>query len=449
MKKTNLLFVLLAILLINACKNDDDTGGDDLDAQLEEALLLASNGQGKAHFILPASTDYNSIPQDPLNPITSDKVNLGQLLYHETGIALAPKDDLGLGTFSCASCHFASAGFQAGRVQGIADGGVGFGVNGEGRERDMNYPTDSLDVQPIKSPSTLNTAYQQVMLWNGMFGATGPNAGTEAFWTPGTPKETNNLGYEGVETQAIAGLTVHRLVMEESFLEDKGYKELFDKAFPNVDETERYTREFAGLAIAAYERTLFPSEAPFQKWLKGDMSAMTDQEKRGALVFFDVAKCGNCHNGPALSSMEFHAIGMNDLYECPEEIFQASASSGANLGRGDFTGDEEDMYKFKVPQLYNLGDSPFYGHGSSFRSIADVVEYKNAAIAQNAVVPSSQLAEDFQPLGLNQSEIDDIVAFIQTGLQDDNLDRYVPNAILSGNCFPNNDPMAQSDLGCN
>mgnify|MGYP000005833510 CR=1 FL=1 len=98
------------------------------------------------------------------------KVTLGQMLFHETGLAINPMKELSAGTYACSSCHFASAGFQACRVQGIADGGIGFGRNGEGRDRGSFYPEDKLDVQPLRTPSAMNGAYQKNMLWNGQFG---------------------------------------------------------------------------------------------------------------------------------------------------------------------------------------------------------------------------------------------------------------------------------------
>ncbi len=101
-----------------------------------------------------------------------------------------------------------------------------------------------------------------------------------------------------------------------------------------------------------------------------------------------------------------------------------------------------------MPQLYNIADSPFYGHGSSFRNIRDVVAYKNAAVKENPNVPDSQLAEEFKPLGLTAEEVNDIAAFIETALRDPNLLRYQPLSIRSGNCFPNNDPQSRIDLGC-
>ena len=63
----------------------------------------------------------------------------------------------------------------------------------------------------------LNVAYQKVMLWNGQFGATSVNTGTESQWTADTPIETNFLGFEGLETQAIAGLGVHRMKVNPEF----------------------------------------------------------------------------------------------------------------------------------------------------------------------------------------------------------------------------------------
>ncbi|MDG1262813.1 MAG: cytochrome c peroxidase, partial [Flavobacteriales bacterium] len=306
------------------------------------------------------------------------------------------------------------------------------------------YPSDSLDVQPIRTPTAMNGAYQEVMLWNGQFGATGPNVGTEDQWSPGTPIFNNNFGHHGLEIQAIAGLSVHRLVVDEQVCQDYGmYKDLFDIAFPDWPEATRYTARTAGMAIAAYERTILSNQAPWQDWLKGNTSAMSDSEKRGAIAFFGKAECGSCHNGPALNSMSFHALGMEDLTGA--DVVNGNDN---DLGRGGFTQNPEDMYKFKTPQLYNLKDSPFYGHGGNFNSVHEVIEYKNNAVPQNINVPETQLAEEFQPLGLTESEIDDLTNFIEYALYDANLMRYTPSSVPSGNCFPNADAISIIDQGC-
>mgnify|MGYP000243988047 CR=1 FL=1 len=444
-KKLLIGFLFGVTLVFSNCSKDDD---QNLDLDLQSVLEDASPNGAMASFMLPLSSDYANIPQDPNNPITTEKVTLGRLLYHETALGIDPDRMEGLKTYSCASCHFASAGFQAGRFQGIGEGGHGIGNNGQDRLRLDSYNPEELDVQPIRSPTTLNVAYQPLMLWNGQFGAGSLNEGTESEWTPGTPIETNNLGYEGVEIQAIAGLEVHRLGLDDDLLQGMGYATLFDAAFPSHSPEERYTLETAGLAIAAYERTLLANRSPFQRFLQGNSTAMTDQEKAGAIVFFGKGGCASCHNGPALNSMSFHAIGMSDLDQSAEEVFETSPDASANLGRGGFTKRVEDNYKFKTPTLYNLIDSPFYGHGASFNNIQDVVEYKNNAVAENARVPALVLSSEFRPLGLSAEEIADLTTFLQSGLRDPELLRYEPDFLLSGNCFPNNDTQSQQDLGC-
>lgn len=439
--------VLLAasfISILNAgCQKDETTN---LDNDLTEVLERASGGAGLSFFQLPDSKNYSAIPQDPRNPLNDSKVELGRLLFHETGIALNPKKTICLATYSCATCHMASAGFQAGRQQGVGDGAIGIGSRGESREPLAEYPVTDLDVQPIRTPSILNIAYQTNILWNGQFGATALNEGTEANWTEGTPKAKNHFGYEGTEIQAIAGLDVHRLKVDSSFAFQSTYKHYFDRAFADVNESERYTHEYAGLAIAAFERTTVSNKAPWQSWLKGDHSAMTEQEKRGAILFFGEAGCNNCHTGPALSSMSFHALGMADL-DGPG-VYGNSPDKPENKGRGGFTGNAHDMYKFKVPQLYNLKDSPFYGHGGNLNSIEAVVRYKNNGVAENAAVPGSQLSDMFRPLGLSEENIADLTAFLENALYDADLHRYEPQRLPSGMCFPNNDMQSRYDMGC-
>lgn len=435
-----------------SCKKPHEVDIDPQDIDYDGILLTTladlSGAEGLDFFKLPESGDFQDIPQDPLNPLTTTKVELGRLLFHETGIAMNPKfEEHGIGTYSCASCHHAQGGFQANRQQGVAEGGIGFGLAGESREFNPLYPLDSLDVQPLRTPTAMNGAYQTVMLWNGQFGATGPNEGTEDLWPAGTPIWNNHFGHEGLETQAIAGLSVHgMLVDDETCNSEPMYKELFDIAFSDFPEENRCTERTGGMALAAYERTLLSNEAPWQQWLNGDQSAMSDGQKRGANLFFGKANCASCHNGPALNDMEFHAIGMPDMNGIG--TYLADGSQNANLGRGSFTGDAEDDYKFKTPQLYNLKDSPFFGHGGTFNSVRAVVEYKNLATASNADVPSGQLAEAFVPLNLSDAEISDLVDFIENALYDANLMRYVPDALPSGQCFPNNDVISLIDQGC-
>ena len=140
---------LLVLTLIVSCNNKEVVPLS-TDDQLLAALEEASNGQGVEYFILPASDDYDNIPQDPLNPITPAKVELGKLLFHETALGTDPLQIETANTYSCASCHHASAGFQAGVRQGLGEGGIGFGVNGEARLKSTTYFSEVVDAQTIK-----------------------------------------------------------------------------------------------------------------------------------------------------------------------------------------------------------------------------------------------------------------------------------------------------------
>jgi len=440
------LILGVMLFLLPACETDQLE--DPVETALRERLQITSPTGDLEGYILPDSRDFDRIPQDPKNPLTEVKVELGRMLFFETGLALAPVHDQGKGTYSCGSCHIPEAGFMAGRMQGIADGGLGFGLNGERRTKSGHYREDELDVQGARPLSLINVAYVTNTSWPGKFGSFGANEGTEEVWGDDPTTEVNFLGLSGLEAQNIEGLKIHRMVVNKEVTDSLGYTPYFDAAFPEFPEEERYGFMTASFAISAYLRTLLPNHAPFQKWLKGDSDALTTQEKRGAMLFFGKAGCFRCHNGPALNDADnFYALGVLDLYQM-EGAFGPIETDSRIFGRGGFTKRSEDMYKFKVPQLYNLKASPFYFHGSSKRSLREVVEYFNEAVPENPNVPAEQIAPQFHPLNLSEREIEDLVAFLENALYDHDMERFMPEQVLSGNCFPNNDLASRFDLGC-
>lgn len=461
----------LSLVLLTACGNENEKVSlltseqvvpPSLSEQLNEQIVTAT-GTNVSALLMPNSGDYQSIPSDPSNPLTEEKVALGKMLFHETAIATEGVHNTLTKTWSCSSCHHVAAGFKSGVVQGIGEGGSGFGLSGETRmladgfDAQSENPTMVPDVQPFTSPAVLNAAYQEVMLWNGQFGnqvngTINKGLSSEILATPNTPKAENLRELSGLEIQAIAGTKVHRLnTFENSILQSNTeYQLLFDAAYP---EGSNDILEDAGKAIAAYERTILANESPFQRWLDGDESAMTDQEIQGAILFFGKGQCSSCHNGPALSSPinaaeedVFMSVGFADL-DTNAPAVTGKVSENDAKGRGGFTGDAKDDYKFKVPQLYNLKDTDVFGHGGSFNSIRQVVAYKNAAVSQKRI-PSEQLDSRFIPLGLSDNEIDDLVAFLEEGLYDANLQRYVPDALPSRACFPVADEQSVADLNC-
>lgn len=465
---TLLLLLLLSLPGTTSANNNHH----DLSQQLKSALRLHAPAKGPAAFLLPNERNYRAIPQDRINnPITPAKVRLGKLLFHETGVGTETTSAERTETYSCATCHHAGAGFKSGIVQGIGDGGHGFarkgskrrmakGMNPEAPDGDPSKP----DIQPVTSPAALNAAYQNVMLWDGALGnANGSvNSGAANLFTVGPPElKVNEFGLHGLETQVLAGTRVHRLRFDnKSILQtNKHYKRLYRRAFPDGDTgyippDSKVTPEALGAAkaIAAYERTLLANRAPFQRWLRGKRNAMTTKQLKGALLFFGKANCVSCHTGPALSSAVganetdmFFNVGFKDL-DTRRKNIHGTVPEDVRRGRGNFTGKPKDDFKFKIPQLYNLKDTSVFGHGGSFKSIKQVLLYKNRGKPQKR--NTRNLADEFQPLGLNSRELRELEAFLKTALYDPHLSRYQPRSIPSGNCFPAGDIKSAIDLRC-
>lgn len=444
-KKIYILGTLCAIVF--ACKYEPVS--TEIDSQLETTINLRSKTGNLDYFILPDETDFSKIPnQDPKNPITAEKVALGKMLFHETGIGLTPSKTFSYQTYSCSSCHIAKNGFTAGRHQGIADGAIGFGDHGEGRDKNPYYKGSEVDAQGARPLPTMNLAYVTNALWAGTFGSRGVNEGTESVWNQDTLVNINHQQLEGLEANNIRALIVHRQMMNKKIADALGYTEMFDKAFPDFPESERYSLKTSAFAIAAYFRTIFTNQAPFQKWLKGDKKALTASQKQGAMLFFGKAGCINCHNSPSFNQMDFFAVGAKDMYQNEKPTFRTDEFDNRNNGRGGFTKRTEDLHKFKVPQLYSLKNVGFYLHGGSKKSLREVVEYFNAAVGENPNVPKENLATFFRPLNLTEEEKQQLTDFLENGLFDANMERYIPSRTMSGKCFPNNDDKSKADMGC-
>ncbi|HPN71945.1 MAG TPA: cytochrome-c peroxidase, partial [Saprospiraceae bacterium] len=228
------------------------------DDGLDETLLkyLSQNAPtgNYDYYIMPESTDYDKLPnQDPHNPITQAKIDLGKLLFHETGLAQDSKLGACYETFSCSSCHIGTKGFLPGRFQGIADGAEGFGYQGSNRRVVEGYTQYDLDAQGNRPMTVMNVTYMTNTLWSGMFGANDLNVGTKAVWTGSAA--VNHTGYFGLEAQNIEGMKIHRLAINDKVLYDFGYAQMFDKAFPEIAKVRRYTPVTASFALSAYLRS--------------------------------------------------------------------------------------------------------------------------------------------------------------------------------------------------
>lgn len=444
-KQLGCLVYLSVIILAMSCTEDRVDTSANLDYELEQAISRYSMTGDHSYYVLPDERDLASIPQDPKNPLTKEKVQLGKFLFFETAFGIDSKHNSSQGTYSCASCHIPEKGYRPDNVQGIADGGMGYA-----HERGMNpeYTEEDLDVQEARPLNLINVAFVKNTSWNGQFGHGGANIGTEDVWGERLDTRRNHLGYEGLETQNIQGLLTHRMLVNKVLTDQYGYTEMFDESFSEYDTSNRYTTITASLAISAYLRTVLATRAPFQDWLRGESSAMTTEEKKGAMLFFGKANCNRCHYEKNLGSGEFHALGVKDMDQHPASVKADNPLARRNLGRGGFTKKEEDYYKYKVPGIYNIGDSDFFFHGSSVKTLEELIEYKNIAEKENERVNDENMSPKFIPLNLTEQEKSQLTAFIKNALQDPDIVRHQPDFVMSGNCIPNNDVDSQEYLDC-
>jgi len=385
-------------------------------------LFFASSSEsqtrGLSKYKLP--TKLSQIPTDPKNPLSPVKVELGRQLFHADGLAFNPKTDSGkLGKYSCATCHLSVKGFTAGQRQGLADGAIGHLCRVP-----MPGEDDSLvDAQPVRTPTAINIAYAQGTLTDASLGNTAMNLAVPPdLWE--FPRSLNMLGLEGTETQAIAGLTAHRMGFCEQTLSDPESDDnwctplniaLFDATFSSDNLSSGFTdMHKAGLAIAAYERSLIPHEAPFQRYLRGDTDAMSKLMRTGMNVFFSKrAGCVRCHNDPALGGSEVVSVGLGDL---EGEGILSRHTEGAMRGRGGFTKDPKDEDTYRVPQLYNLKDMVPLGHGGTLESVEEAIEYFAKGKIEN---PSAKnIDRRHNNRHLSKSQMRALTAFVKYGLYD-------------------------------
>ncbi len=146
-------------------------------------------------------------------------------------------------------------------------------------------------------------------------------------------------------------------------------------------------------AIAAFERTIEPGSAPFDRWVAGDEAAISASAKRGFALFTGKAGCSACHSGWRFTDDNFHDIG----------------TTTTDLGRGKEVKDESLNYAFKTPTLRSVALRAPYMHNASAATLADVVKvYEKGGIARPSRSPM------LLPLGVTDQERLDLVAFMET-----------------------------------
>jgi cytochrome c peroxidase len=256
---------------------------------------------------------------------------------------------------SCATCHNPSFDWGDGQAKAVGDG-----MKQLGR----------------RSPTILNSAWIEPFMWDGRF--------------------------ESLEEQALGPITspdemnmpLEDLVPKLEKIEE--YPQLFASAF---DGSTEITPDKIARAIATFERTVVSGEAPFDRWARGDESAISPEAKRGFELFNGKANCSACHEGWRFTDDSFHDIGLPD----------------GDLGRGMMLPNIEKMqHAFKTPSLRNIDRRGPYMHDGSLADLVTVIHYYDSA--ENARPSRS---DEIRPLRLSKEEKQDLVAFLETLTSDD------------------------------
>ena len=352
-------------------------GALDATAQQQRLDQLHPANTGVPPGIDPVAWESIYIPAD--NQLTPDRIALGRKLYFDTRLSSD-------GTVSCATCHDVSRGFTDHR-------NVSEGVGDHLGRR--------------SAPTTLNAALFQSMFWDGR----APTAEEQAKLSILNPIEM------GHPDGAAAVKSIEA---------DPSYAALFQKAYgraPNYEDV--------GRAIATFERTLIFLDAPFDKYMAGDTSAISPAAQRGLVLFGGKARCVSCHmlnpSNPLGTDNLFHNIGVSartknfeDLARKGLAAVQQSSDQRAldnlaletdlgELGRFIVTRNRGDIGAFKTEQLRNVGITAPYMHDGSLRTLWDVVDHYNKGGETNPYLDGG-----IEPLNLSEAEIDDLVAFLFT-----------------------------------
>jgi cytochrome c peroxidase len=274
---------------------------------------------------------------------SAERVQLGRVLFFDPRLS-------GSSFISCATCHNPGLAWGDGLPKAI-----GHGMKVLGR----------------RTPTILNTGWAPALFWDGR----AESLEEQALGPIGAPGEMNMPLPELLNK--LDGIA--------------GYKPLFSAAFGDA----AISKERIATSIAAFERTVVSAQAPFDRWLGGDETAISAEAKSGFQLFSGKAGCAKCHSGWRFTDDSFHDIG----------------AAGTDLGRGVLFPDLDSMrFAFKTPTLRNVNRRAPYMHDGSEATLAAVIDLYDVG----GRVKRPSLAFEVHPLHLDASEKRDLQAFLET-----------------------------------
>ena len=317
------------------------------------SLFLASHsGSG---FAQPAGVpDLTSIKRyyrgpPPRRIENQTLVDLGRDLFFDTRISASGKT-------ACASCHFPELGWT------VTDA----------RSRNDSGKLTSRKSQPLIG---LGYAGNAPVGWDGR--------------SPTLEAQAKASIATGSMSMRETDTPVRVEVIEDRVRSEPRYAAKFQTALPgqpiNIDTMVQ--------AIAAFERTLEPGLAPFDRWVEGDEGAISENAKRGFALFTGNALCIACHTGWRFTDDKFHDIG----------------TSTTDRARGSEVKDDALNFAFKTPTLRSVAVRAPYMHDGSIPTLSDVVRhYEKGGIERPSRSPM------MRPLQLSDQDRADLVAFMET-----------------------------------
>jgi len=284
--------------------------------------------------------------------VTNELTHLGRMLFYDPRLSINQQ-------MSCNTCHL------------LNDYGV------DGLSTSLGH-----DGKPVtrNAPTVYNSAFHIAQFWDGRAGDVEEQAG-------GPIMAAAEMGMPDTE------------YVENVIRSIPGYDQYFIAAFGKDEQP--ITFQNITTAIGAFERRLI-TPAPLDRYLLGDVNAMTEQELRGAQTFITVG-CVGCHNGMGLGGAMYGKLGQAVPYPLEDET-----------GRFAITGEESDLNVFKVPSLRNITETGPYLHDGSIDTLEEMV----------AIMGKYQLARDLTP-----EEISDIIAFLGA-LKGDIPEAYIAVPVL-------------------
>jgi len=468
---------------------DGDAGAGLPDSTQAEAFTPARTEIDPAAYDATLRTliaAHKLIPNPGRNMAETDpaRAELGRLLFFDPILS-------GDRNISCATCHHPAFAMADGRVLPIGAGGDGLGPTrtfvervaladeasnvrrlavmhgGNADETTVHNPFIGQFV-PRNSPTILNSALLDIQFWDGRVQ---PYA--NQFKT--LERRVNELALsDSLATQALfpvtslhemagatlGGLAPHeiRRALIERLRANPTYVEMFRAAFDAADApaAEPVTIERMVEALAAFERTLIFTDAPWDAFLRGDTDALNEQQKRGALLFFGALdsqiNCTVCHGGDLFTDHDFHNLLAPQLGPGKGNGY----SRREDWGRANVTFDARDRFAFRTPSLRNVTLTAPYFHNGAFATLEAAIRH-HADIegsvtgydpSANGIPPD--LYSSLQPfaperqlasvapalrhgLPLSEADIADLVAFLDalTDPAATDLDHLLPETLPS------------------